>query len=365
MHCNTHVNPNVPGTQSPIRVMDFLSPKIYPSNIATPIEDPLLLQALEQHEAHSSKFSKAETSTWQQRVNNSFKYATLVIHEPKKAGNQVIFSNEIENDFYQTLVGLLPKLTYRIFEIEGVWVDQKTITLSFKPSGWINPRVVGCFSKLKNKDQLDRGRKGLMRNSEILEHILSIDDMEKLMNPMLNHLDPANQLILQESNVGFSLLNASLVKMPVFKEKQWILIIANFRAKFFDIMNPYYSGDSFLPTISAVIHNFNVLFAATYGNSSSFRIRNFESRFVPAPKVNFRYDSGIFLLQYVSKYKGLGLEGFSNEDLHALRQKFLFEIVTCKHNEIQLPLVTSFLQRHVIALQDSTQRNTSMRKLFP
>ena len=68
----------------------------------------------------------------------------------------------------------------RIFEIEGVWVDQKTITLSFKPGGWINPRVVGCFSKLKNKDQLDRGRKGLMRNSEILEHILSIDDMVSL-----------------------------------------------------------------------------------------------------------------------------------------------------------------------------------------
>ena len=111
-HCNTHANPNVPGTQSPIRVMDFLSPKLYPSNIATPIEDPLLLQALEQHEAHSSKFSKAETSTWQQRVNNSFKSATLVIQEPKKAGKQVICSDGIENDFYQTLAGLLPKLTY-------------------------------------------------------------------------------------------------------------------------------------------------------------------------------------------------------------------------------------------------------------
>ncbi|KAM3295449.1 hypothetical protein ACQJBY_038002 [Aegilops geniculata] len=170
--------------------------------------------------------------------------------------------------------------------------------------------------------------------------------MEKLTNPMLNHSDPANQLILQESNVGFSLLNASLVKMPVFKEKQWILIIANFSAKIFDVMNPYYSGDTFLPTISVVIYNFKVLFAATYGNSSSFSIGNFESRFVVAPKVNFRYDSGIFLLQYVSKYKGLGLEGFSNDDLHALRKKFLFEIVTCKDNEIQLPLETSFPQRH-------------------
>ncbi|KAF7008827.1 hypothetical protein CFC21_023498 [Triticum aestivum] len=198
--------------------------------------------------------------------------------------------------------------------------------------------------------------------------------MEKLMNPMLNHSDLANKLILQESNVGFSLLNASLVKMPVLKEKQWILITANFRTKFFDIMNPYYSGDTFLPTISAVIYNFKVLFAATYGNSTSSNIGNFESRFVPAPKVNFRYDSGIFILQHVSKYKGLELQGFSNDDLQALRQKFLFEIVTCKHNEIQLPLVTSFLQRHGLintatfkgsALQDSTPRNTSMAKKFP
>lgn len=263
-------------------MMDFLSPKLYPTNIGTPIEDPLLVQALEQHEAHSSKFSKPESSTWQQRVNKSFKSGTLVIQEQKKASKQVIFSNGIENDFYQSLVGILSKLTYsqRIFEIEGVWVDQKTITLSFKTGGWINPRVVGCFSKLKNKDQLNRGRKGLLPNSELVEHIVSIDDMktnmlEKLMNPMLNHSDPANKLILQETTVGFSLLNASLVKMPVFKEKQWILIVANFRAKFFDIMNPYYSGDTFLPTISAVIYNFKVLFAATYGNTSSFNIGNF------------------------------------------------------------------------------------------
>ena len=32
------------------------------------------------------------------------------------------------------------------------------------------------------------------------------------MNPMLNHSDAANQQILQESNVGFSLLNASLIR---------------------------------------------------------------------------------------------------------------------------------------------------------
>ena len=40
------------------------------------------------------------------------------------------------------------------------------------------------------------------------------------------------------------------------------------------------------------------------------------------------------------------MEGFSNDDLQGLHEKLLFEIVTCKDNEIQLPFVTSFLQRH-------------------
>ena len=44
------------------------------------------------------------------------------------------------------------------------------------------------------------------------------------------------------------------------------------------------------------------------------------------------------------------MEGFSNDDLQGLHEKLLFEIVTCKDNEIQLPFVTSFLQRHVKSL---------------
>ncbi|XBH83908.1 hypothetical protein VPH35_072211 [Triticum aestivum] len=64
-------------------------------------------------------------------------------------------------------------------------------------------------------------------------------------------------------------------------------------------MNLYYSGDAFLPTIIAVIYNFKPLFAATYGNTT-FSIGNFESRFLPALKVNFRYDSRVFLLHILA-----------------------------------------------------------------
>ncbi|KAI4987744.1 hypothetical protein ZWY2020_028502, partial [Hordeum vulgare] len=275
--------------------------QVYPKNIGTPIEDHLLVQVLKQHEGQSSKFSRPQPSNWHQGANKCFKSGKLVER--------------------------------RIFEIEGVWVDKKTITLYFKTRGWINPRVVGCFTKLKNNERLNRGRKGLLLSSELVEHIVSIDDMVNLYFEIFF-------VILHFQFIDIFLL----LTINHFMGKNW---------PFFYIMNPYYNGDSFLPTISYVVYNFKTLFTTSYGNSSSFNIGNFESRFVAAPKVNFRrypkftiipipvlpfffytYDSRIFLLQYVSKYKGVGLECFSN--------KFHFEIVTCSDNEIKLPLVTSF-----------------------
>ncbi|KAI4996052.1 hypothetical protein ZWY2020_041150, partial [Hordeum vulgare] len=236
----------------------------------------------------------------------------LTLH-PKNIGTPiedhllVKFSNNMKDSpisFQQRNLELGIKVLTNVSNL----VDQNTITLSFKTGGCMNPRVVGCFAKLENKDQLNRGRKGLLPNSELVEHIVSPDDM---------------------------------VKMLVFKEKQWILIVANSKAILFDILNPYYNGDSFLTTISVVVYNFKTLFTATYGNSS-LNIGNFESRFVAGPKVNFMC---IFLLQNITKFKGVGLDFFSNDDIQALL-KSLFEIITCNDNEIQLPLVTSFMQSH-------------------
>lgn len=48
--------------------------------------------------------------------------------------------------------------------------------------GWINPRVVNCFAKLSNKDQLHRGRQGLLPNNEIIKHIVSIEDMVRIVS---------------------------------------------------------------------------------------------------------------------------------------------------------------------------------------
>ncbi|XBI46272.1 hypothetical protein VPH35_110563 [Triticum aestivum] len=124
-------------------MMDFLSPKVYPSTIGTPLEDPLLVQALEQHETHSSKFYKPEGSSWQQRVNNSFKSGTVVIQDQKKGNKEVIFSTGIDNAFYQSLVGHLSKLTYRY----DSGISLLSILASTKVSEWKVSPMVSAFSR--------------------------------------------------------------------------------------------------------------------------------------------------------------------------------------------------------------------------
>ncbi|XP_044412297.1 uncharacterized protein [Triticum aestivum] len=134
-YANTIVLPS----ESPIRMMDFLSPKVYPSTIGTPLEDPLLVQALEQHETHSSKFYKLEGSSWQQRVNNSFKSGTVVIQDQKNGNKEVIFSTGIDNAFYQSLVGHLSKLTYRY----DSGISLLSILASTKVSEWkVSPMTI-------------------------------------------------------------------------------------------------------------------------------------------------------------------------------------------------------------------------------
>lgn len=112
-------------------------------------------------------------------------------------------------------------------------------------------------------------------------------------------------------------------------------------------MNPDGSGnDKFTTIISSVTFNFKCLFVKTYPNCTSFNIKDFDYRFVPVPRTHFRYDTGIFLLQILKTYRGMGVPGFSTYDLQALREIFMYEIATCSNSQIQLPIVKSFLQNH-------------------
>ncbi|KAI4982297.1 hypothetical protein ZWY2020_022789 [Hordeum vulgare] len=143
------------------------------------------------------------------------------------------------------------------------------------------------------------------------------------------------------------------VHLPCFVDKQWIVITTNLESRrFFDIMNPDASGkDKFTSIISTVCYKFKSLFALTYPNCTAFAMKDFNYRFIAVPRTHFRYDRGVFILQILKTYRGMGVLGFrtvilQHVDLQALREIFLYEIATYNNTEVQLPIVTTFLQNH-------------------
>jgi hypothetical protein len=60
----------------------------------------------------------------------------------------------------------------RIFQIKGVWVDQRTLALSMATGGWIHPHVMDCFGMLTTTDQIFRYANGKAGDKEIRKHIV-------------------------------------------------------------------------------------------------------------------------------------------------------------------------------------------------
>ena len=80
------------------------------------------------------------------------------------------------NDFYALLI--LSVFTFcnfyyspRIFEIQRIWVDQRTLALSMSPGGWTHQHVMDCFAALTMADQHNRNREGTLSKNHILKHI--------------------------------------------------------------------------------------------------------------------------------------------------------------------------------------------------
>jgi hypothetical protein len=78
------------------------------------------------------------------------------------------------------------------------------------------------------------------------------------------------------------------VHIPIPLDKQWILIVANFMDKSFDVLNPDYSIEKFSSIIRIVTFNFKQLFISCYPGCL-LNIRDFEVIHVKVPKHNFRY----------------------------------------------------------------------------
>lgn len=133
-------------------------------------------------------------------------------------------------------------------------------------------------------------------------------------------------------------------------DKQWILIVANFIDKSFDVLNPDNSIEKFSSVVNTVIFNFKQLFVQSYPGCFKFNIRDFSVKYVHVPKHNFRYDSGIFVIQYIRWYNGVEVKLFSNVDVQAIREKVTTQLVINIHNELQVPLARQFIAKHVAHL---------------
>lgn len=198
-------------SNSPLRPFKINSPQPEIS-FGTPLNDPALLKLMEEFEA-KSKRNQIEAG---KKQFQNFSSAKIVQQPNYLQFQQVIFSTPVQIEFYKTMTAALPVLdsSQRIFQVNEVWVDQKTLTISLRPGCWMNPHSLDCYSKMLNTDQLIRGRQGLIPNTDVIRHIVQREDMAILMRPMLDHSDPICRDILSEARVGFRLEIANFVHLP-------------------------------------------------------------------------------------------------------------------------------------------------------
>uniref|UniRef100_A0A453NY36 Uncharacterized protein n=1 Tax=Aegilops tauschii subsp. strangulata TaxID=200361 RepID=A0A453NY36_AEGTS len=248
-------------SNSPLRPFSINSGQAE-NRFGTPLDDPGLYKLLEDYELECKRNEMAEGK---KKLFQKFSSTSVVYQNKSMQYQQVIFSSPVQSEFYKTMNAALSTLdsSQRIFQVNEVWVDQKTLTISFRPGCWMSPHSLDCHSKILNTNQLFHGRQGLIPNTDAITHIVQREDMELFMRPMLNHSDPISRDILSEGRVGFSPDIANFVHLPCFNDKQWISISTNLDSgKYFDIMNPNGSGqDKFTTIISTVAYNFKTLFA--------------------------------------------------------------------------------------------------------
>ncbi|XP_047063425.1 uncharacterized protein LOC124671027 [Lolium rigidum] len=158
---------------------------------------------------------------------------------------QVIFATAYEHEFYTKLTSSKCDNSPRIFEIKSVWVDQRTLALSMNTGGWIHPCVMDCYGMLTSTEQIHRRKEGKFGDKDILMHVVIKEVTKLLMDPNLDCSNPEYKRIFSLDYVGYRLENAGLVHIPCPIGKEWILIVANFIDKSFDVLNPDSSQGKF------------------------------------------------------------------------------------------------------------------------
>jgi hypothetical protein len=66
-------------------------------------------------------------------------------------------------------------LSPRIFQIERIWVDQRTFVLSMSQGGWIHSHVMDCFAALSTTAQLEAMKLKKVCSKSVVRHIFCRD----------------------------------------------------------------------------------------------------------------------------------------------------------------------------------------------
>ncbi|TVU41831.1 hypothetical protein EJB05_15385, partial [Eragrostis curvula] len=156
-----------------------------------------------------------------------------------------------------------------------------------------------------------------------------LSDIAELLMKRLIHTDIRDCFTVRR--IGVVLENVDYVFIPCSVNNQWFVVVVNFVAKRFDVLNSEPACTTG-PQIENVIYNFQNLFIMAFQRSEKIDIREFETNFVDVPKQNYRYDSGIFYVQFMQTYDGTSVQKFGNVDLIELRAKLLFQLLSFKDN---------------------------------
>lgn len=74
------------------------------------------------------------------------------------------------------------------------------------------------------------------------------------------------------------------IHMPCFIDKQWVLVVANFQEKSFDILSSEYGVDRTMQVTNSVVYNFRVFVTLAFPSFQKFNICDFPVRYINVPK---------------------------------------------------------------------------------
>ncbi|KAL6657461.1 hypothetical protein ACP70R_005241 [Stipagrostis hirtigluma subsp. patula] len=266
-----------------------------------------------------------------------------LMHDRSAPVKQVLFATEQEQYFHSLITSSITKedSCHKIVKIGKTWVDQRILALSMMPGGWIHFLVMDAFCKMFQHYEENIDRMNNRYAGQICHQYFFHDTSALLMNPTLEHNSYKKDFL---QIIGFKLENAGMLHIPCYVDKQWFLVIVNFNSKRFDVLNPEFNIENMKHTVNSVIHNFTKFFLRCYPGCKEYNITEFPVNYVDVPKFNFKYDSGIFVIEFLQSYNGTTVVPISNVDIVPLRQKFLFQICTYVGNNGSAPALQNLLQ---------------------